>query len=90
MPRVDCGGPKARYCRVRQRDPPRGRGKCVTPLWAARVACSVKKGAKVVTCKFKDGWDVQSVLIPKPKGKPNKAAIRKQATRIRKKIRRQM
>jgi len=73
------------FFRVRIRSPV-AKKMCRTPAWAARVASSVSKGAKVVTCRNAKGkWKVQSVLIATGHGK-TKADARRMANRIVKKI----
>ncbi len=55
--------PTKNYYRVRFMDPATVKD-CKVPAWAMTVAESVSKGAKVTMC-VKEGWGVQSVLIPK-------------------------
>lgn len=83
---MDKGGPRAKFCRVRVRNPPRKKGKCRTPAWAGRVARSVKKGAQVRTCNYREGWDVQSVLVPKTKAGECPAKTVSTARKIQRKI----
>ena len=52
------------FYRFRQHSP-KGVTRCAMPEWAGKVAESVKKGAKIVTCEKDGQWLIQSVLIPK-------------------------
>lgn len=61
---------------------------CRVPEWGKKAAQSVSKGAKVTTCRNKEGeWKVQSVMIAKGHGKTSKDAMRL-AKRIVRKIER--
>jgi len=73
------------YFRVRFRMPHQFTT-CRVPEWARKVAESVSRGAKVVTCKNANGeWKVQSVIIKKGYGKTKTDAMRL-AKRIVRKI----
>lgn len=52
------------------------RKKCKTPAYARRIAQTVSKGSRVVTCRNQYGWYVQSVLIRKGHGKGKRDAQR--------------
>jgi hypothetical protein len=61
---------------------------CRTPEWARRVAESISKGSKVVTCKLKNGeWKVQTILIKKERH--TKSDARRLSQRILDKIEKQ-
>jgi len=60
------------YYRFRQQSP-KGVTECAVPDWAVKVAESVKKGAKITTCKKDGKWFIQSILIPKEGVKPGEA-----------------
>ena len=76
---------KTNYWRVRQR-PPSQFTSYRTPVWAAKVAGGISKGAKVVMGMTKKGdWRIQSIIIRKRKGIGKTRAV-SLAKRIRCKI----
>jgi len=52
------------YYRFHQRSP-KNVTECATPQWAQKVAETIKKGAKVTSCKSDGKWKIKSIIIPK-------------------------
>lgn len=52
------------FYRFRQASPS-GVTQCAVPKWAQKAAESVKKGAKITTCKKDGKWFIQNIMIPK-------------------------